>query len=230
VRRCPDECAFLEDFGRRATGGKLDRLRSTWTMKSMELVNRAPPHETTPLEYQKTVMTIRGHDVAIFQPVTGVRPPQWLPDTGNMANALATLSDRQLRGMREAWIVPHACTGVTDRSCSTDIANHQNGIIAYYPRGETHPQSDIDWVFQHESAHNIWDQEVAKDRRFPAQWQAAMDTDGHAVSAYARSRGKVEDFADFMILYADVIGTPCEGCARALFPKWPGGNNGSRWM
>jgi uncharacterized Zn-binding protein involved in type VI secretion len=211
----PDECKWLLKFGASdrgtATGGKLDRLRDTWTPKSTEIVNEPPPDESTPLEYRKTVVTIRGHDVTIYEPTTGVAPPQWLPTTQNMADGLSTLSDEQLAGMKEVWIVPHPYP-----PRNSDVANHAKGVVQYFPRAETHPQSDIDWVFQHESAHNIWDKEIAKDPKFKDEWQRAADKDHRSVSSYGDT-GIGEDFADFMILYANVLGTPCEASARGLF-------------
>ena len=213
----PDECKWLLKFGDSgpgtATGGKLDRLRDRPTTKSTEIVDAAPPGETTKLQYKKTVVTIRGHDVTIYEPTTGVAPPKWLPTTQNMADGLATLSDEQLAGMKEAWIVPHDYP-----PRPSDVANHYKGVIQYFPRGATHPQSDIDWVYQHESAHNIWDKENAKDPNFKSEWQRAADKDHRSVSSYGDS-GIGEDFADFQILYSNVLGTPCEASARALFPN-----------
>jgi uncharacterized Zn-binding protein involved in type VI secretion len=213
----PDACKWLKSFGESgpgtATGGKLDRLRDGGVVKSIETVNVAPPGDTTRIQYRKTVVTIRGHDVAIYEPTTGVAPPQWLPTANNMANGLATLSDEQLAGMKEVYIVPHA------RSDKPSvIADHDSGVVRYFPRSEPHPQSDIDWVFQHESAHNVWDQQMAKDPNFQNDWQRAADQDHRSVSAYGDT-GIGDDFADFMILYADVLGTPCEASARALFPN-----------
>src|SRR5262249_4908436 len=117
----------------------------------------------------------------------------------------------QLAGMKEAWIVPHPYP-----PRNSDVANHSQGVIQYFPRAVTHPQSDIDWVFQHESAHNVWDKENAKDPNFKSEWQRAADKDHRSVSAYGDT-GIGEDFADFMVLYANVLGTPCEASARALF-------------
>ncbi|MBK8258041.1 MAG: PAAR domain-containing protein [Polyangiaceae bacterium] len=211
----PPECAWLYNFGDSgpgtATGGKLDRLRDTPVVKSTEVVQKAPPGESTPLEYTKRVVSIRGHEVTIYEPTTGVPPPQWLPTGNNMANALASLSDEQLAGMKEVYIVPHPYP-----PRNSDVANHSNGVVQYFPRAATHPQSDVDWVFHHESAHNIWDKEMAKNPDFEAEWRRAADKDHRSVSAYGDS-GIGEDFADFMVLYANVIGTPCEASARGLF-------------
>ncbi len=211
----PPECKWLLNFGDSgpgtATGGRLDRLRDTPVVKSTEDVKKAPPGETTPLDYTKRVVSIRGHDVTIYEPKTGVAPPQWLPTGGQMADGLATLSDEQLAGMKEVYIVPHPYP-----PRNSDVANHSKGVVQYFPRSETHPQSDIDWVFQHESAHNVWDNENAKDPAFQSEWQRAADKDHRSVSKYGDT-DIGEDFADFMILYANVLGTPCEASARGLF-------------
>ena len=215
--RIPPECAWLTSFGDsgpgNATGGKLDRLRDMPTVKSIDVVTTKAPSDTAPTQYTKTVVSIRGHDVAIYQPTTGVAPPQWLPSTSNVARGLGTLSDEQLAGMKEVYIVPHA-----NAQSPTDVANHQGGVVQYFPRSSPHPQSDIDWVLQHESAHNVWDRQKAKDPNFKNEWQRAADQDHRSVSDYGDS-GIGEDFADFMILYANVLGTPCEASARALFPN-----------
>lgn len=206
----PPECKWLLDFGNKGTGGKLDRLRDGYQVKSTEVVKVAPP-DSPKGEYTKRVVVIRGHEVTIYEPTTGVSSPQWLPSSDNMAQGLATLSDRQLRGMKEIYIVPHAYP-----PRNSDVANHDKGVVQYFPRAETHPQSDIDWVFQHESAHNVWDAEMAKDPGFKDAWQRAADRDHRKVSDYGNT-GIGEDFADFMILYANVLGTPCEASARGLF-------------
>jgi uncharacterized Zn-binding protein involved in type VI secretion len=216
----PDECKWIFDFGQSVDanpnapkGGKLDRLRDGYQTKSTEMVNKAPPGETTPLEYKKSVVTIRGHDVTIYEPTSPPPNGQWLPNTDNAAKGLATLSDEQLAGMKEVYLVPHDYP-----PRHSDVANHSNGVIQFFPRAKPHPQSDIDWVFQHESAHNVWDKEVAKDPNFKSEWQRAADMDHRKVSDYGET-GIGEDFADFQILYSNVLGTPCEASARALFPN-----------
>lgn len=210
AKQIPPECQWLLDFGNKATGQKLDRYRGAYRVVSTEAVTVSPPGSPDG-EYVKRVVEIRGHQVTIYEPVNGVPPPQWLPSSDHMAQALSALSDRQLQGMKEVYIVPHPYP-----PRPSDIANHKNGVVQYFPRDAAHPQADIDWVFQHESAHYIWDAEIAKDPGFSAAWQRAIDKDHRSVSAYGDT-GIGEDFADFMVLYAIVLGTPCEASARALF-------------
>jgi hypothetical protein len=93
------------------------------------------------------------------------------------------------------------------------------GVVRYFPRGEPHPQSDIDWTFQHETGHAYSLEEAwKKDAVAREAWKQAIAEDRRSVSGYGDTN-EVEDFAEFMILYADVLGTPCEGSARALFPN-----------
>ena len=207
----PHECKWLTDFGGQGTGGRLDRLRDGWSTKSTETVKATPPGSPE-LEMKKTVVVVRGKEVTIYEPTSGA-PGKWLPTTANMADALATLSDEQLAGMKEVYIVPHPYP-----ARPSDVANHSQGVVQYFPRSDVHPQSDLDWMFQHESAHNIWDKQVAKDPGFDDAWQRAADKDHRSVTPYGDT-GIGEDFGEFMILYANVLGSPCEASARALFPN-----------
>jgi uncharacterized Zn-binding protein involved in type VI secretion len=215
----PPECKWLLDFGAKGTGKRLDRLRDAYDVKGYEVGEITPPKtprqpyelsgETYPrAEHTKQVVVIRGHEVTIYEPTTGVTPPAWLPTSANIAKGLATLSDEQLAGLKEVYIVSD--------SSSDSAADHHKGVVRYFPRDKEHPQSDIDWALQHESAHALWDARMQEDAGFRSAWQRAADQDHRTVTDYGDKR-LGEDFAEFMILYANVLGSPCEGSARALF-------------
>ena len=215
----PPACAFLKKFGETkigGTGGTLHRLRDAYSLSKPGVVSQKAPGDDSSTQFHKRVVVIRGHSVAIYEPVTGVAPPQWLPSADSVAQGLATLSDEQLRNVEEVYIVPHGRPGAPG-----DIAVYHDRKVRYYPRTETHPQSDIDWVLQHESGHALWFNEILpKNPGFEDAWQRAVDADHRPVSGYGSTLLR-EDFAEMMILFAIVQGTPCEASAKALFPnRW----------
>lgn len=204
----PPECKWLLDFGGKGTGKRLDRLRDSYEVKSSGVRHTSPPGPP-PLpfgRYRRDLIVIRGHEVAVYEPMEC--NSKWIPTTDHVAKGLAALSDEQLAGLKEVYIVPES---MPDRA-----ADHKDGVIRYFPRDKEHPQSDIDWALQHESAHALWDARMKEDPGFPSAWQRAADQDHRTVTDYGDKRIG-EDFAEFMILYANVLGSPCEGSARALF-------------
>jgi hypothetical protein len=209
--RIPPECAFLKDFGRKATGGKLDRLRDHYAWSTPKSVGEVEiPHDGAKVAMIKRDVWIRGHKVSVYEPVGGAPAGKWLPSADMVAKGLATLSDEQLRNTKEVYVVPHDSPGVAD---------YKDGTVRYYTRDDEHPQSDIDWVMQHESGHAYsWGEVWKKDPAMIDAWKEAIRADGRSVTAYGDSHFQ-EDFAEFILLYHDVAGTPCEASARALFPN-----------
>ncbi|MFO0591368.1 MAG: PAAR domain-containing protein [Polyangiaceae bacterium] len=214
----PPLCAFLKTFGdpgKGATGGTLSRLRDAYTLSGPTKVSAQPLGDAHPITFNARTVEIRGHVIVIYEPVQGVSPPQWLPSADSVAQGLATLSDEQLRNIRQVYIVPHPL------DAAGSPADYHQGIIRYFPRGEPHPQSDIDWALQHESGHAYWFAELLeKDPSLEDAWQRAANADHRDVTAYGGTLLR-EDFAEFMVLFASVKGTPCEASAKALFPhRW----------
>jgi uncharacterized Zn-binding protein involved in type VI secretion len=217
VFQIPPECAFLKDFGNQATGGKLDRLRDHYASTAPTPVDVTIPGDAGPTRMLKRDVWIRGHKVTVYEPPGGAPAGKWLPDGDGVTKSLATLSDEQLRNTKEVYIVPH--DGPLTAGGSHPVADYHDGKVRYFPRGEAHPQSDVDWAFQHETGHAYSLNEVWK--RDPAAreaWKKAIADDRRSVSAYGNTN-EVEDFAEFTLLYADVAGTPCEASARAMFPN-----------
>lgn len=220
VMDIPPECAFLKDFGKKGTGGKLDRLRDKHTSSTPTPVDVTIPGDTQPTRMLKRDVWVRGHKVTVYEPAAGAPAGKWLPSGDCMSKSLATLSDEQLRNTKEVYIVPHDGTP-NPQTGALPVADYGStpGTVRYYPRGEPHPQSDIDWALQHETGHGYSMGEVwAKDPKTRDAWKAAIEADHRDVSDYGNTDER-EDFADFMILYSDVLGTPCEASARAMYPN-----------
>jgi uncharacterized Zn-binding protein involved in type VI secretion len=214
----PPECAFLKDFGNTAIGGKLDRLRDHFTWSTPQPAGEVTiPEDGAKVPMSKRDVWIRGHKVSVYEPAGGTPAGRWLPTADMMAKSLATLSDEQLRNTKEVYLVPH--DGPPTPTGGTAVANYKDGTVRYFTRKGEHPQADIDWAMQHETGHAYsWGEVWKKDPAAIDVWKEAMRTDGRSVTAYGDSHFQ-EDFAEFILLYHDVAGTPCEASARALFPN-----------
>jgi hypothetical protein len=216
----PPECAFLKDFGNKGTGGKLDRLRDGCAWSTPTPVNVKVPGDTAETRMLKRDVWIRGHKVTVYEPAGGAPAGKWLPSGDSVAHGLATLSDEQLRNTKEVYIVPHDGTP-NPKTGALPVADYGSvpETIRYFPRGEPHPQSDIDWALQHETGHAYSLNEVWKKNPVAREaWKQAIASDRRGVTDYGDSN-EVEDFAEFMLLYSNVLGTPCEASARAMFPN-----------
>lgn len=214
----PPECAFLKDFGRKATGGKLDRLRDHYAWSTPQAAQVVTiPEDGAKVSMIKRDVWIRGHKVTVYEPASGAPAGKWLPSADMMAKSLATLSDEQLRNTKEVYIVPH--DGPRTPTGGGAVADYKDGTIRYFTRDAEHPQSDIDWVMHHETGHAYsWGEVWKKNPALADAWKEAARADGRSVTAYGDSHFQ-EDFAEFLLLYHDVAGTPCEASARALFPN-----------
>jgi hypothetical protein len=215
----PPECAFLKDFAN-ATGRKLGRLRDHVSTTTPIAVDVRIPGDSTASPMLRREVWVRGHKVTVYEPAGGAPPGKWLPSGENIAEGLGTLSDEQLRNLKEVYVVPHDGPP-NPKTGALPAADYgaAPGTIRYFPRAHEHPQSDIDWALQHESGHGyslgeLW----AKDSALRDQWKRAIAADRRSVTTYGDSN-EVEDFAEFVILYSDVLGTPCEASARALYPN-----------
>jgi hypothetical protein len=216
VFRVPPECALFKDFGNKGTGGNLDRLRDAYTKSPSQAVAVTLPGDTAPTPMVQTEVTVRGHAVTVYEPAGGAPAGKWLPSTDSVAQGLATLSDEQLRNTKAVYVMPHSDPRDPNAVADCDSAT---GNVRYFPRDGAHPQSDIDWALQHETGHayslgEVW----ANNPGARDAWEQAIAADGRSVTAYGDTNA-AEDFAEFMILYADVLGSPCEASARALFPN-----------
>jgi len=212
----PPGCAFLRDFGNAATGRTLHRLRDAYSMSQAVMGMQQPQGDKPAAQFLTRIVVIRGHSVAIHEPVAGATPPLWLPSSDDVAQSLATLSDEQLRNVKEVYITPDANSDTPGA-----VADYKDGRIRFFPRGAAHPQSDIDWAMQHEAGHAYSMGEVwKKDPAARDAWIRAIGADHRPVTAYGNTDEK-EDFGEFILLYSVVKGTPCEAAAKALFPnRW----------
>jgi hypothetical protein len=217
--RIPPECAFLKTFGGQGTGGRLARLRDAYTKSPPQNVSVKVPGDDAETPNVRTDVTVRGHTIAVYEPAGGAPARKWLPSTDSVAQGLATLSDEQLRNTNAVYVVPH--DGPPGKNGGLPVADcdPETGNVRYFPRDGAHPQSDIDWALQHETGHAYSLREVwANNPGARDAWQHAIAADGRSVTDYGDTNA-AEDFAEFMILYADVLGSPCEASARALFPN-----------
>lgn len=219
VFQVPPECAAVKDFGNKGTGGKLDRLRDHCTSSTPTPVSVKIPGDTTETKMLKRDVWVRGNKVTVYEPAGKPPSGKWLPSGDSVSQGLATLSDEQLRNTKEVYIVPH--DGPPTSSGALPVADYGSapGTIRYFPRGETHPQSDIDWALQHETGHayslgEVW----KKDPAAREAWKQAIASDRRGVTDYGDTN-EVEDFAEFTLMWASVAGTPCEASARALYPN-----------
>lgn len=231
----PDACTYLVNgLQSVATKGApaegLDALRDTYKISKPKqgAWDFSPLIGFEPVDVYDIV--IRGHHVKVMIPRNvssasggGVMTPsgRWLPGPSMVAASLATLSDEQLKGVHTVAVSPHDYPD--DLSVAAGAAYGQ-GVITYYPRGEAHPQSDIDWAMAHEGAHAVsaglgWTTEAGKQKP-PSQiaWEDAILKDARKISDYGRTN-IMEDFAEAVLMYAMTKGTPCEATARALFPN-----------
>lgn len=215
----PAECAFLKDFGGIGSGEKLDRLRDRDASSPPVPVSVTIPGDSTPTPMLKRNVWIRGHKVSVYEPAGSPPAGTWWPSGDSVTKGLDTLSDEQLRNTKEVYVVPHA--GRPTDSGALPVADYGSkpGVVRLYPRNSVHPQSDIDWTLQHETGHGYSLNEAwAMDPAKRDAWKKAIADDERSITRYG-DINEVEDFAEFMILYADVLGTPCEASMRALFPN-----------
>ncbi|MBN9687189.1 MULTISPECIES: hypothetical protein [unclassified Corallococcus] len=93
------------------------------------------------------------------------------------------------------------------------------GIITIYPSEKKQTQAFMDSSLIHETGHTLSHVHWGSDNADP-RWdgyRAAMASDGFVPSDYARSSPS-EDFAETLVLYQKVRGTPQEAEVRALMP------------
>jgi hypothetical protein len=233
----PTACEYLvKGLQSVATGGApaegLAALRDRFKLSRGQGAAHVFQDLVGPVPVREYEVVIRGHKIKIIEPVPAARAPggglllgngTWLPDAPMAASALATLSDEQLARIHTVVLSPNAYFDPDDPG-RDDTANCGGGVMTYFPRNQPHPQSDIDWVAAHESAHAVtaglgWttDPNLPKPASQRA-WEDAIWKDGRKVSAYGTT-SVLEDFAEAVILYAMTKGTPCEATARALFPN-----------
>ncbi|HYH94353.1 hypothetical protein, partial [Hyalangium sp.] len=93
------------------------------------------------------------------------------------------------------------------------------GIISIYPSDGKQTQEFINSSFIHETGHTLSHRHWGSDENDPRwnDYKAAIASDGFVASDYARN-APTEDFAETLVLYQKVRGTPQEAEVRALMP------------
>ncbi len=168
-----------------------------------------------------TVVTIRGYQIPVVSPAPAtpvmVTPPPpaapiagQLPSVAQVASSLGALSDAQLSKLKSVVLNPVSSPYNGPKAWADAL----NGRVTIYPTRSSPAPAGIDHVFQHETGHLIWE-------GLPAEvcqaWQDAMNADRRAVSDYGNTNIK-EDFAEAVLMFALVKGTPCEAAMKAAFP------------
>lgn len=146
-----------------------------------------------------------------------------LPTPDQVAAALAVAPPDMLDGVDSVVISPDGGAP----------ASYSGGAITFRPRDPNIPipggsrprtQGDLDWQMLHELSHGYDHKHLGTKKE--AEWRDAAHADRKFPSRYAResylkggSGGLTEDFAESVVMYALVRGTPCESPARAMFPN-----------
>lgn len=227
----PPECKFVLGLMDRPPDN-LNRLQSPY-----QVVQGFPmPYKfskmTQAVAAQVSFILIRGHRIPVISPGPGVpvmvtpappaKPyPGQLPTPEQVAAALANLSEEQLSKLDAVVLSPTGSTHdayyqkTYNNPSHTAAAESGNNVTTIFPASPAHSGGFLRRAMQHETAHLVWN-EIAQSQR--DEWQAAMDADRRAVSAYGNSAVK-EDFAEAVLMYSLVKGTPCEATMKAAFPK-----------
>jgi hypothetical protein len=150
-------------------------------------------------------------------------PPASAPTAQNVASALALQATHGLLFTKEVLLSADGSRG--------GAANAGNGKIILFPGAHSQPQ--LEQLLSHEAAHMFSDRLLGNwttDARYD-QWQNAIGIDGIFPSLYGHTKfndeivsGKhnpSEDFAEALLTYWSVKGTPKEIELRELMPtRW----------
>ncbi|MFO0587769.1 MAG: hypothetical protein U0441_09530 [Polyangiaceae bacterium] len=227
----PPECQFVLRLMDRPPDN-LSRFRSPYQVVPGSPMLHKFPQMTQAVPAQVTFVMIHGHRIQIISPGPGVpvmvtpappaKPyPGQLPTPEQVAAALANLSEEQLSKLDAVVLSP---TGSEWNAYyqqryrnpyHTAAAETGNNVTTIFPTGSAYSSAVLGRVMQHEVAHLVWHDLDPSQRN---EWQAAMDADRRAISAYGNSAA-TEDFADAVLMYSLVKGTPCEATMKAAFPK-----------
>jgi hypothetical protein len=150
-----------------------------------------------------------------------------LPSIDDVAKSLAALPPASLALVKEVvvnpgqnpddayWEKKYAMPGF--RSYMTA---GKEGIVNIYPTTSAQSQTILEMSMIHETGHVLsnsnWGDSL-DDKRWQG-WKDAVAKDGVVPSAYGKSSLK-EDFAETLVIYMNVKGTPREAEMRALMPE-----------
>jgi len=142
-----------------------------------------------------------------------------IDEVAQMLAATPDISRSKIVKVDVHWMPYTGGVGKPDDARATNAAAGADGVVNLYPVntelfGVT---GTIDVI--HETGHTAsiaaWGADTDDDKWKP--WRSAMQSDGMAVSQYAKET-IFEDFAESWALYVPVIGTPRETEVRALIP------------
>jgi hypothetical protein len=155
-------------------------------------------------------------------------PPPGTHTIEEVALALAALPPAARAQVKEVVVEPGANPDdaywkveYNDPSFTSYMTAGADGIISLYPSPPKPSQAYMDQSFIHETGHILsrssWGDDSQSDPRW-ADWNAAVTADGIVPSGYGK-KSPDEDFAETLVIYMTVRGTPQEAELRALMPE-----------
>lgn len=184
-----------------------------------------PSGKADALRYE---VEIDGRKIAVYLPKTPDPSSGAIHSVEDMARGLAALPEANRALVNEVRVDPKRNPQDeywAKQYNSPDFRSYMtagaDGKITVYPSSgdTTADQSVVDSSFIHETGHTLSGQQFGgdDDKRWD-DWESAMASDGLSASGYAKN-SKGEDFAESLVLYQTVRGTPQEAEIRALMPE-----------
>jgi hypothetical protein len=144
------------------------------------------------------------------------------PTAEEVRDALALLGDAELQALDRVVVSPDRnpadgeWEGTYGIPSFASAASCGERTATFYPVGQERDAAEYGAELIHEAGHAVH-QQAWEDPEVRKAWQRAARSDGRTWSGYADS-GAMEDFAETVLLYRLVEGTPCEALARSRFP------------
>lgn len=221
----PAECAFV--WSKRAPWpNNLGRFRSPAQIASGGQRGAwykalTPWGEPRFIQSQVYIATIRGRQITVYLPTNWPHIPDF-PQGEVMQGivaALTSLSDEQLDAVKEVYFNPVVNPDDDYWRQKYNDPFHVSpaatgaGQMYIFATGNYADQPFWDHAIQHEAAHALW---YARPD-IHAKWNDAIAKDRRGVSHYG-DNAPTEDFAEAVLMYSLVKGTPCEAAMAAAFP------------
>jgi uncharacterized Zn-binding protein involved in type VI secretion len=237
----PPECAFLKnniddaDSMQPLPQDALKRHRRPFSIgpgAAVQHVDRNTPWEG-PRPATAYQVDVGDRKVTVVVEDGTATPGKLQPTPQQVAESLALMPPGYLDSVDKVVISPAPKRSLKKDGTFEDSsvpADYRKKEVYLYPRDPNLPtsygsrprtQGDLDWQLLHEVAHGFDEKSVTGPDE--AAWANAMTADGKFPSAYARTQyaengNRAEDFAESVVMYALVRGTPCEAPARQMFP------------
>ena len=171
------------------------------------------------LEY---TVEVGGKTVVVWVPEGPCSAGEDRPTAEEVREALALLGDAELGALDRVIVSPgrNPQDGKWAEKYGipafTSAATTGDRTATFYTIDQERDATEYGAELIHEAGHAIH-QEAWEDPLVRKAWQRAARSDGRSWSGYADA-GAVEDFAETVLLYRLVEGTPCEALARSRFP------------